>query len=202
MKIVPKVLLICGIISSILYVAVDAVASSLYAGYSFTSQGFSELWVFGSPVRPFFLPLIVVRDVFLFAFTLGVWISADKNRALQVTALMFIGDNVVGLVTPIFFPPPSSLHFPLTGVEVVFILLAMAFGAAAFRSWFRFYSVGALLVLIVTGFWGSMQASHFAAGESVPWFGVIERILIYGYLLWVAVLAIVLLRAEKRRGGL
>lgn len=29
-----------------------------------------------------------------------------------------------------------------------------------------------------------------------PWFGLIERINVYGYLLWIAVLAIILLRAD------
>ncbi len=42
-----------------------------------------------------------------------------------------------------------------------------------------------------------------AQGGIAPpqWFGLIERINVYGYALWVVVLAVVLLRAEKEEGG-
>ncbi len=201
-KTARKVLLICGMLSSLLYVATDILAGMLYVGYSFTSQGFSELWAIGSPVRQPLLPLIIVRGVLLLAFALGIWMAASRNRALRITALMLIGDNVVGLVTPVFFPPPSPMHAPLTGVEVIFILLAMGFGAVTYRNWFRPYSIGTILILIITGVWAFMQVSHFEANQTVPWFGIIERILIYFYLLWVAVLAIVLLRAENKSGSI
>jgi hypothetical protein len=42
-----------------------------------------------------------------------------------------------------------------------------------------------------------MQVSQYAANGSLPWLGVIERVLIYSYLLWVAMLAVILLRAQS-----
>ncbi len=194
-----KVLLACGIFSSLLYAGTDTLGGTSWKGYSFASQAFSDLPAIYSPVRQIVIPLIIARGAILFAFALGVWISAGRNRPLRVTAVMLIGDNVVGLVTAVFFPPPSPMHAPLTGVEVIFILLAMGFGAAAFRKWFRIYSIGTILILIITGAWASMQVSNYAASEGVgvPWLGVIERILIYSYLLWMGMLAFVLLRAEK-----
>jgi hypothetical protein len=39
--------------------------------------------------------------------------------------------------------------------------------------------------------------SDIVAAMPTPWLGVRERINIYGYMLWVAVLAIVLLREKK-----
>lgn len=197
-----NVLLVCGILSSLLYAAGDIIAGTLWHGYSFTSQAFSDLPAIYSPVRQLILPFIMLRGVILLAFAVGIWISADKNRALKVTALMLIGDNVVGLITPIFFPPPSAMHAPLTGVEVIFILLAIGSGAVAFKKWFRFYSVGTIIILIATGVWTFMQVSQYAAKGSLPWLGVIERVLIYFYLLWVAVLAVILLRAEKGSGSI
>ncbi len=193
---VRKFLLTCGILSSLLYAAGDIIAGTLWHGYSFISQAFSDLPAIYSPVRQFILPFIMLRGVILLAFALGVWIWAGRNRALKVTALMLIGDNVVGLITPIFFPPPSAMHAPLTGVEVIFILLAIGSGAIAFKKWFRFYSVGTIMILIATGVWAFMQVSQYTANGNLPWFGVIERILIYSYLLWVAMFAVVLLRAQ------
>jgi hypothetical protein len=41
-----------------------------------------------------------------------------------------------------------------------------------------------------------LQARHLAAGQPTPWMGAWERINIGGYLLWVLVLAVSLLRVE------
>jgi hypothetical protein len=43
----------------------------------------------------------------------------------------------------------------------------------------------------------SLQAGRIATNESTPWAGVEQRINIYATMLWVAVLAIGLLRAQK-----
>jgi hypothetical protein len=39
--------------------------------------------------------------------------------------------------------------------------------------------------------------AQIAAEQPTPFFGVMERITVYGYLTWVAALAIVLLRGER-----
>ena len=197
-----KVLLICGILSSLLYVGTDILGGMLWEGYSFTSQAISELAAIGAPTRPLAAPLFTIYAVLLVAFGLGVWGSAGRNRALRVTRGLLIGIGLIGLVwTP--FPmhlgePVTSLantmHSIFAGVQVLLILLAIGFGAVAYRKWFRFYSIGTILTLLVAGvvaFWLA------AAGQATSWFGVIERINVYGYLLWLVVLAVVLLRAEK-----
>jgi hypothetical protein len=43
-----------------------------------------------------------------------------------------------------------------------------------------------------------LSGAQLVIQQPMPWAGVTERIMIYGYLLWVVVLAIVLLRAEKK----
>jgi hypothetical protein len=154
-----KVLLICGILASLLYVSTDILAGMLWEGYSFTDQAISELSAIGAPTRPLVVPLITIYVVLVIAFGLGVWGSAGRNRALRVTGglLMIIG--LVGLAwTP--FPmhlgePVSSLantmHSIFAGIQVLLTLLAMGFGAASYRNWFRFYSIGTILALLVTG---------------------------------------------------
>lgn len=68
--------------------------------------------------------------------------------------------------------------------------------------WFRLYSFVTLLILIVAGAWAFMDAPRIAANLPTPWVGVRERINIYGYMLWMVVLAVVLLRAEKGQGSI
>jgi hypothetical protein len=75
------------------------------------------------------------------------------------------------------------------------ILLIIGFGAAADGKWFRFYSYATIVILIVTGAWAFSELPRIAANLPTPWMGVRERINIYGYMLWMMVLAVVLLRA-------
>jgi hypothetical protein len=146
------------------------------------------------------------------AFGLGVW-GYSRKRAQRFTGGLLVGYAVVGLVQVSFFPMhlrgaeatfTDTMHSILAGVTVLLILLAMGFGAIAYGKRFRLYSIGTLLTLLVLGavlgFVGGAQIA--AQGFIAPpqWFGVIERITVYGFLLWVLVLAIVLLRAEKGLG--
>jgi len=202
-----RLLFICGILSSLLYASIDALAGTLYVGYSFTSQGFSELLSPGSPVRQLALQLGAVYGVLLLAFALGVWVSAGRSRALRVTALMVFGQAIDGLVTPVYFPAPMRgvagaesagiLHVILTAVGVFTILLAIVFGAVAYRNWFRYYSVGSLLAILAFGLIGFSYVPAISANLPTPWFGATERVNIYGWMLWVAVLAIILLRTKE-----
>jgi hypothetical protein len=81
-------------------------------------------------------------------------------------------------------------------VTVLSILPAVGFGAAANGKWFRLYSIGTIVALIAGGALAWLDATRVAADLPTPWLGVTERINIYGYMLWMAVLAIVLLRVQ------
>jgi len=95
----------------------------------------------------------------------------------------------------------NTIHSIFAGVQVLFTLLAIGCGAVAFRNWFRFYSIGTILTLLVAGVVGFGLAATVGGIAPPQWFGLIERINVYGYLLWVLVLAVVLLRAEKGPSG-
>ena len=64
---------------------------------------------------------------------------------------------------------------------------------------FRLYSLGTLLTALVFAGLSFLQAAKLAANEPAPWLGLIERVSIYAWMLWVAVLAISLLRAPVGR---
>jgi hypothetical protein len=85
-------------------------------------------------------------------------------------------------------------HIVLTAAIVLFTLLAMGFGAFAFGTRFRVYSVATLALVIICGALAGASGAKLAAGEPTPGFGILERINIYASLLWFAVLAVTLLR--------
>ncbi len=71
----------------------------------------------------------------------------------------------------------------------------IGFGATANGKWFCFYSYATILILIVTGVWAFLDAPRLEANLLTSWLGVRERINIYGYMLWLVVLAVGLWRA-------
>jgi hypothetical protein len=90
----------------------------------------------------------------------------------------------------------DTLHAAFAGVVSLLILLAIAFGAAAFGRRFRIYSIGTIAALLLFGTSTFLYAPRLAANLPTPWLGLVERMSLGAYLLWVAVLAIVLLRAQ------
>jgi hypothetical protein len=98
-----KFLLICGILSSLVYIGTDIFAGTLWEGYSFTSQTISELSAIGAPTRPLVIPLFSAYAALKVAFGLGVWvIAAGRRRSLQLIGELLVGEGVVSLVAPIF----------------------------------------------------------------------------------------------------
>jgi hypothetical protein len=210
---VRKILLGCGVVSSVLYIAVDVLGSLRYPGYSYADQEFSELTAQGSPVRSLMIALNEIPYTLLVAaFAGGLWTSAEPKRAGRITGAMLIGYALSGMVTGVFFPMKrrealaagegtlrNAMHPPGTIVMSLFIVLAMSYGARLLGRRFLYYSYGTIAILIVFGVLTSLQVGRMEANEPTPWMGVEERINIYATMLWVAALAIGLLRAQEAR---
>ena len=163
-----KVLLICGILASIIYVTTDILAGTLYAGYSFTSQAVSELFAIGAPTSGLIVPLFTVSSLLLLAFAFGFWKSSavantGRSRAPRIMALMIIGNAVISLILWNFFPMHmrgAEMTFTDTMHVILainpFVPLMVILGIVAFRNWFRFYSIGTILMIVVLSVLGFM----------------------------------------------
>jgi hypothetical protein len=206
---VRRSLLICGILSSLLYVAMNILGAVLYEGYSSVSQTVSELSAIGAPTRALWVPLGMVYTLLVTAFGWGIWQSAVGNRPLRVTGALMVAYGVLGLFWPFAAMHQrealaagegtltDTMHIVFAVVTVLLMMLAIGFGAAAFGKRFRLYSIATLLLLSFFGALTGMDGPKIAANLPTPWIGVWERINIGVFMLWVVVLAIVLLRAEK-----
>jgi hypothetical protein len=209
-----KVLLGCGVLSSVLYIAADVYAWSRYPGYSPISQAFSELLAEGAPTRSFLVALSgAPYNLLVAALGVGVWASPGRKRVSRVTGAMlvlyaifsFLGGTVFQMdVRGTEATPRGALHLLATAVMVLFMLLSMGFGASLLGMRFRLYSIGSLLTVVVFAGLTFLYAPKIAANQPTPWLGLIERIGIYAWMLWVAVLAISLwrVRGEQLRDGL
>ena len=204
---VRKTLIVCGILSSLLYVAANVVVPMQFDGYSLVSQTVSELSAIDAPTRQFWLMLMVPYGLFLIAFGLGVWWTASGSRALRATGVLFITHGVIGY----FWPPmhqrgapltvTDTMHIVFTLIVVPIMMLQIAFGAAALGKQFRIYSVVTFAAVIFFGILTGFDGPRIAADLPTPWVGVWERICIASYMLWVIVFAVALLRRENNQPG-
>ncbi len=197
------ILLACGVASSLLYVVMLVVAAMQYPGYSSMSRAVSELSAIGAPSRPLWVALGIVYGVLVIAFGWGIWREARANRALRIVGALFVVNGVIGFAWPPMHPRGAAftttdlLHVGFTVVTLVFMMLSIGFGAAAFGRRFRLYSIGTLLVHLGFGILTFTQGRSIAAGLETPWVGLTQRINIGVHLLWVAVLAVAVMRAGR-----
>src|ERR671912_1225224 len=138
-----KILLGCGIASSVLYVVSDAIGTLRYPGYRYTEQQFSELLAVGSPVRPLMIALVEFPyNLLLAAFAVGLWTSATPKRAARITGALLTAYAATGMVTGLFFPMDrrevlatgertlrNAIHGPGTAVSSLLFVVAVGFGA-------------------------------------------------------------------------
>jgi hypothetical protein len=207
-----SILLICGIIAPLIYLATDTLADILYTNYNFIDQAISELLAINAPTSDLVVPLFTLYDLLLMAFAFGVWLSAGRNRSLRVTALLMIGNAVTGLMLWNIFPMhmrgveatfTDTMHIILAGLGVIFILLAVVFGSFALGERFLIFSMITILLFLapsIVVFALSPSVSEFL-GKTVdmpPLTGISERTSTYTYMLWQMVLTIVLLKSEKK----
>src|SRR5436190_5488574 len=203
-----KVLLTCGILSSLLYAAMTVFIALEWEGYSSASQVISELSAIGAPTRSLWLLPGAVYTVLVTAFGWGVWKSAGRTRSLHLVGGLIIAYGSLGLLWP--FAPmhlrevvaaggstlSDTIHIVLASATVLLMLLAIGFGAAAFGTRFRLYSLATIVVLAVFGVLTFLDSPRVAANVPTPWIGVWERINVGMFLLWIVVLATAVMRTR------
>jgi hypothetical protein len=204
-------LLVCGVVSSVLFVVTDVLGGMRYEGYRFTSQAVSELMALGAPSEAFVDPLFIGYDLLIVAFAVGLLLErGPRRRIVRTTGLLLMGYGAIGLTGPTLFemhqrgagePGSDTPHVIVTGVIVMLTLAAIGFGAFAFGKRFRIYSFATIATMIALGVASVPYGVRIAAGEPTPGFGIIERINIYASLLWIAALAVAVM-AARRRGAL
>jgi hypothetical protein len=203
-----RALLLCGVVSSIVYLSADAIGSLRWDGYSYLDQTVSELAAIGSPSRPFVMWLFTAYNVLLIAFASGVRLSATDRPALRRPA------NAIGMIGWIgvlaaFFPihirgsawtANETMHVLLTAITVLSITVMIVSGAGAAGERFRAYSIATIVLTLGFGAWSGWIGRGLAADLPTPWIGVAERVCIYSYLAWVAVFSVMLLRERDESG--
>jgi len=92
-----KILLICGILSSLFYVAMNIFITMRWKSYSSIYQTVSELSAIGTPTRSVWISWGVIYTLLFIAFGFGVRASAHQNRYLRILGGLIITYGIISL---------------------------------------------------------------------------------------------------------
>jgi hypothetical protein len=196
-----RALRLCGILSSVAYAIADVGGGLRWPGYSFADYSISELAAIGAPSRPLTTVVLAIHDALLLAFAAGV-LAGNYPRPAKYASAFLAAIGVLGFVYALFpiqqrgapFTTNEVAHLTLVVVNVCCVVGAAITGGRAGSRGFRRFSVAMVVVCVSFGALGGRYAASIAAGDPTPWLGVIERISVYAYLLWLAAFANMLLR--------
>ena len=197
-----KILLGCGIISSLLYAGLTGFLPLLFEGYDAASQTISELSAIGAPTRSVWVGVAILYILLFAAFGVGVWKSATNNRRLRIAAILIF----VYVLFNFYWPPmhlrgnqpglTDTLHIAWAMVTIILMMLIMGFGAAALGASFRVYTIVTFLIFLLFGILISTEAPLIAKNLPTPKIGVWERVNVGAFMLWVIVFATVLMKKQ------
>ena len=193
-----KLLLLCGVASSVVYAATDILASARWEGYDWTARMVSDLLAVSAPTRSFIVAPMLAYNALILAFGIGVWLSRH-NRAQGVTAILLIVYAIASVLGLLVFPldysasgSGAAMHMVATFTLIILMFAFIVSAAIGGGRAFRIYSVLTVLIIIGGAVLAGMQVPRIEAGLATPGLGLFERLNIYAMLMWVVVFAFTL----------
>ncbi len=200
-----KILLVCGIFSSLFYVAINIFVPLQDPQYSWTSQAVSELSAIGAATRQSWVAWSFLYTFLVMAFGYGVWLSGAGVRSIRIVGVLILIYGSLGFGWP-FVPmhtrevlasggstSSDTWHIIFSLVTIVIMMFVIGFGCASQGKLFRFYSILTIFLFILFGNLTWLEAGNMEANLATPMLGIWERINIGLFLIWVVVFASVLL---------
>lgn len=188
-----------------MYVVANIACGLYWTEYSFKDQAISELSAIDAPSRAMWIGFGSAYDLLLLAFGIGVWRAAGNRRGLRASAVALLAVAMIGA----YWPPmhmrgetttlTDTLHVAWAAGISVLIFVAIGASLRSLGTAFRNFSIAMIGLMLVFGTLTFALASDPAKNLPTPWFGVVERLNLGAYLLWVAVLAIALWREADRK---
>ena len=205
-----KVLLICGILSSLLYLAVNIIVPLDAPGYDPITQTISELSAIDAPSRTLWSILCAPYTPLLLAFGIGLLRSAGDNKGLRIAAFAVLTFGALGLIWP-FAPMHTrealaagngdlrdTVHIALGIVSALSMFTAVIAASRSLGKSFFLYSVATIAILIVFGALMGKESPNIPINGPTPFLGLWQRIELGAFNVWVVVIACLLLVRESK----
>jgi hypothetical protein len=192
-----KILALCGILAPIVYVIALIVGNILDPSYSQVGKTVSEFIAQGAPNRDLLNGIFIVYNILLIPFAVGMYYGLSKGWARNIIFAALVINGVFGVAWTLFFPLDvggksvslaGQLHLAVGALVVPLIFaLELSFwrGARKDSRWqgYNKFSLAIFAVTLVFGF-------ATIAFVNSDFRGLLERITMGSFLLWVEVLAI------------
>jgi hypothetical protein len=205
-------LLLAGVAAAALYAAIVDVAAAFTPGYSHIAQPVSSLYQAGAPLGLPVACAFVAYNVLVVGFGAAVAAVAApgsaRRRAGVGAGIAIVLVGIAGALDDAFPQDPigtaittaGTLHIAFAAIASLLTLVAMALaawwllGRPEMRA-LAVYSVASFVLILVSG-----PITAAATASSSPVMGMLERVTIFTFILWMAVASVVLAR-DARRGG-
>ena len=196
-----RILYLCGVFSSVLFISTIILGGALRPGFSHISDTISELFSPGSPNKPLLDALHTVSAILGTMFGLGVLLfvrgSGHSGTVGIIGAVLIIATGLVNIATATIFPQdawgspatfPGEMHKVLAGVLALLsmsstLLLGIWLKRAGIFPGFGTYSFITFAIVLLTG--------GFAITKlGTPIMGLTERITIAAGMQWTIALSL------------
>jgi len=196
-----KALMFCGISAAVVYVGTVILGSLIRPGYSHLVEAVSELVANGAPNRTLLSSLFLFYNVLVSLFGLGLFFKAgsqSKGRVIGIigslSLMLLVG--VPGLLMELVFPQDpggipttftGTMHIVMAymtslGTMVAILLIGLWFkNFPELKNYFRYSMVSVSVIFVSGGLTAAAMANSF------HYFGLIERITIGTFILWLFV---------------
>ncbi len=199
-----RILLLCGILAPLVYVATVVLGGLITPCYSQKSQAVSELTQSGAQNKFLLDPLFALYNLLTAAFGVGLFMAVRARPSTEgrvigsVGALALVVEAVVGLVT-IFFPQDprgavptltGSTHIVLASLSSLATIATILLMGLWLRriSQVRRYSMYSFISVVIILISGGLAAWGIASDN--PFGGIFERITIGAFLQWMFVMGL------------
>src|SRR5215471_12205292 len=203
-----RLFLYCGVLASLLYIAMNIFIPFLYPGYNWISQTVSELSAIDAPTRPLWVVFGTIYTLLVVVFGWGVLKSVSGKRVLRVAGILLILHGTLGLTwSPMHQREllaagggtfADTWHIVMSMITILLMFLLIGLGGFAFGKGFRIYSFITIVVFIVFGILTGREAPNVNKDLATPFIGLWERINIAAFMIWLLVFAVALLRKKKK----
>lgn len=206
-EVTNKTLIVCGIVSSLWYLAINILVPFFYEGYSLRTFTISELSAIGAPTRVLWVLLVSLYTLLFAAFGWGVLRLPNATRLLKLIGSLIVVYSLFNL----YWPPmhmrgevpalTDVLHITWATVTILLMIAIMGIGAAALDRRFRVYTIASLILLLLFGALTSIEAPNISTNGPTPTIGIWERINIGIFMLWVIIFSVNLLKEKRSSSG-
>ena len=204
-----KTLMLCGIAAAILYAGTVILGGLLRPGYSHISMAISELVADGVPNRSLLSSLFLLYNILLSIFGIGLFLkvnSQPRERMSGITgSLALVAVGIAGILMELAFPQEPGgtattfsgmMHFVMAGIASLGTMVAILIMGFWFKhvpelkSYVKYSLISVAIVFVSGGITAAAVANHSSL------FGLLERITIFTFILWLFVIGRKMARLE------